>query len=295
MSLTRLVLRNFQRHRRLVLSLDPKVTTIIGDTDAGKSAVLRALRWACRNKPNGADFVRHGQKRCRVLVRTAEHKIERRRGKTNSYLLDGSELKAFGSDVPFPVQKVLRLTDLNFQLQHDSPFWFALSAGELAQRLNEIVNLSKIDSFHKRIRAGRSKAKTEEEVRRESCRKLKAEAVGMRPVELFLQELGKLEELESRLEKLRGDSIDLAAWVNAASPVLAWAKSKVPDITGLKKLYTDLERLSTRTNRLRSLIKQTQDAKVEAVARKQVAQTAEQTLHEQTKGQICPICHQTIR
>lgn len=295
MPLTRLVLRNFQRHRKLVLPLSSQVTTIIGDTDAGKSAVLRALRWACRNKPNGADFVRHGQKRCRVLVRTEGHKIERRRGKENSYFLDGSELKAFGSDVPSPVQKVLRLTDLNFQLQHDPPFWFALSAGELAQRLNEIVNLSKIDSFHKRIRAGQSKAKAEVEVRREAARKLKAELLGMRPVEQFLQELEKLEKIEAQLEKLKGDRSDLGAWCDAAAPVLAWAGTNVPDVSGLKKTYSDLEHLVTRTNRLRSLIKQTQDAKVEVAARKEVARTAERELHEQTKGQICPICHQTIR
>lgn len=295
MPLTKLILRNFQRHRKLVLSLSPQVTTIIGDTDAGKSAVLRALRWACRNKPNGTDFVRHGQKRCRVTIQAGEHKVERERGTDNRYLLDGVELKAFGTDVPTPVSKVLRLTDINFQLQHDSPFWFTLSPGELAQRLNEIVNLSKIDTFHKRIRAGQNKAKTEVEVRRESCRKLKAELLGMRPVELFLQELGKLEELESRLEKLRGDSIDLAAWISAASSVLAWADSKVPDVSGMKKLYDDLERLTSRTNRLQSLIKQIQDAKVEAAARKDALQTAEHEFHHQTKGQQCPICHQTIR
>lgn len=38
----RIVLRNFQNHRRLRIDLDPRVTTVVGPSDAGKSAVVRA-------------------------------------------------------------------------------------------------------------------------------------------------------------------------------------------------------------------------------------------------------------
>ena len=49
MTLSRLSLTNFQKHERLALDLDPRLTSIAGDSDRGKSAVLRALAWLCLN------------------------------------------------------------------------------------------------------------------------------------------------------------------------------------------------------------------------------------------------------
>jgi len=294
MPLKRLVLRNFQRHRKLVLPLDPKVTTIIGDTDSGKSAVLRALRWVCRNKPNGADFVRHGQKKCRVGLVAGDRKITRLRGARNSYELDGVELKAFGAEVPSPVRKVLRVTDLNFQLQHDPPFWFTLSPGELASRLNDLVNLSKIDDIQKQIRTGRAKAEAAVEIHRESYRKIKAEVIAMRPVEEFLQELEELEKQESRLVKLRKKEAGLCAWIEEAAPLYAASEIAIPDTTELTISLEKLSTLVTRTKRLKGLIQLAESADIEARARAHTFQQAEEAFHQQTRGQICPICHQKI-
>lgn len=294
MPLLRLILRNFQRHERLSLPLDPKVTTIIGDSDSGKSAVLRALRWVCRNKPNGTDFVRHGQKLCRVSVLAGDRRIHRSRGAGNSYHLDGEELKAFGADVPSPVRKVLKTTDLNFQLQHDAPFWFSLSPGDLAQRLNALVNLSKIDSIQKKIRTGRSKAEAEVTIRRENYRKHKADLIGLAPVTTFLEELAVLEEQEARLVKLQTKTRSLSTWVEDAEPVYAAAKSEVPDVSDLRTRVDNMSTLLTRTKRLKDLIAQCESSEIEARARASAFEQAEQAFHEQTKGQVCPICHQII-
>jgi len=56
------------------------------------------------------------------------------------------ELKAFGNEVPEDVARALNVSDLNFQGQHDSPLWFTETAGEISRRLNDIVDLSQIDS-----------------------------------------------------------------------------------------------------------------------------------------------------
>src|SRR5690606_38834795 len=93
--LNKLVLRNFQRHKKLTLKLG-KITTIVGRSDVGKSAIIRSLRWALTNRPAGTGMIRRGTDLCRVSVFIGKDKIRRVRGKKkNVYQLNGSDLKAF--------------------------------------------------------------------------------------------------------------------------------------------------------------------------------------------------------
>lgn len=153
-----LTIRNFQAHRRLKIRLDKWVTTIVGPSDVGKSAVVRALRWLSLNRPQGMGFVRHGTKAASVTVRTHGRTVRRTRGDaSNTYTLGGKgkhlRLQAFGSGVPTEVQDLLKVSELNFQRQHDAPFWFSLSPGEVSKQLNDIINLRKIDTTLAHINA----------------------------------------------------------------------------------------------------------------------------------------------
>jgi DNA repair protein SbcC/Rad50 len=160
-----ITIRNFQRHKKLKLDLDPHVTTIVGKNDSGKSAIIRALKWVAFNKPAGTTFIHYGEKRASVLVRVDGRSAKRVRSKgKNIYQLDGEILKAFGNDVPPDVRELLNLDDANFQNQHDSPFWFSLSAGEVSRQLNRIVDLTIIDSTLSHLSSELRLAKAEEVV-----------------------------------------------------------------------------------------------------------------------------------
>lgn len=39
----KLVLRDFQRHRKLVVVLDPRVTTLVGPSDVGFTFILKRI------------------------------------------------------------------------------------------------------------------------------------------------------------------------------------------------------------------------------------------------------------
>jgi exonuclease SbcC len=146
--LERLVVTNFQAHDQLVIELDPHITTIVGPSDVGKSAVLRALRWLCLNQPSGDSFVKQGSPVCWVKLHVDGHVIVRKRGdKINAYKLDGNTFKSFGvGTVPVDIMSVLNLTDINFQGQIDPPFWFAETAGQVSKQLNQVVSLGAIDA-----------------------------------------------------------------------------------------------------------------------------------------------------
>ncbi len=143
--LTRLLIKNFQAHEKLDLKLE-QITVLVGDSDVGKSAVLRALRWLATNKPGGAEFIKEGTETCHVRLKVGEHTIVRERGKENTYQIDATKLKSFGTTVPDQVDKLLNVDPaLNFQDQHDAVFWFSESPGEVAKQLNAIANLDGID------------------------------------------------------------------------------------------------------------------------------------------------------
>ena len=160
--LERLLIQNFQAHDKLIVDFAPGVTCIVGPSDAGKSAIIRALRWLVTNQPGGDAFVRHGTKGCTVKLVVDGHTITRRRspgGGINEYQLDGSEYRAFGRDVPEPVVSLLNMAPVCWQGQHDAPYWFAETAGEVSRQLNAIVNLGVIDDALTSIGSTQRKAR----------------------------------------------------------------------------------------------------------------------------------------
>jgi len=49
----KLILKNFQIHKKLVLEFDEKITVIKGSNDSGKSSIIRAIYWIFYNQPTG--------------------------------------------------------------------------------------------------------------------------------------------------------------------------------------------------------------------------------------------------
>ena len=145
--LERIKIEGFQVHEKLDVVLDPQITTIVGETDAGKSSLIRAIRWLVLNKPRGEGFINFDMKQCFVRAKIDGTMFRRiKGGKANTYTLGKDKVfKAFGNDVPPEIQDLLSISDLNFQMQHDAPFWFSLSAAEVGRQLNKIVDLELID------------------------------------------------------------------------------------------------------------------------------------------------------
>lgn len=137
---------NFQKHERLEIEFDERVTSIVGPSDAGKSSILRAIRWACTNQPQGGAFIRHGEKEAVVKLKIDGEIVTRRKGTENVYKLGKAEYKAFRGGIPDPIERHLNVSEINFQGQHDPPFWLSCSPGEASRSLNQIVDLDVIDS-----------------------------------------------------------------------------------------------------------------------------------------------------
>ena len=130
------------------------------------------------------------------------HVVTRIRAKKrNIYELDGQKFEAFGNDVPKPISELIRMSDINFQMQHEPHFWFNLSAGEVSRQLNKIVNLEIIDKTLANLNAAYSKARTTVEITRERMKQAKEKKKSLQWVKQLKVDFEILERCEENRRK----------------------------------------------------------------------------------------------
>lgn len=141
---------NYQSHEKSRLEFAPGVNVIVGVSDSGKTAIIRALRWLSWNRPAGNSMCSNWGGDTTVLLETEEGFILRHKGTKDKYELKrngrrGIEFKAFGSSVPDEITSFLNVNEINLQRQLDSHFLLSKSPGEVASFFNKIAKLDKID------------------------------------------------------------------------------------------------------------------------------------------------------
>jgi len=141
-------LQNFQSHEDTYVEFQPGVNVIIGQSDSGKTAILRGLRWVIENKPSGDEYRSHWGGDTRVTLELYDGTViirEKGKGGRNAYTMNGVEYVAFGQDVPEDIKKVLNMSDVNRQGQMDAPYLLSETSGAIAQHFNKVANLDVID------------------------------------------------------------------------------------------------------------------------------------------------------
>lgn len=204
-------LRNFQKHGDLLIELDPHVTCITAESDAGKSSVIRALRWIATNRPNGNAFLKWGKKFTRVEVTVDGKAVKRSRGKRNVYSVDGKEFIAFGQGVPHEVEDLLNLSAVNFQGQHDPVFWFTLPPSDVGRELNAVVNLQLIDKASSSISVERHRCKEKVKFCEERISALKLKEMSLNWVVQASEDWEDVERLRGVRDSITADRSELAS------------------------------------------------------------------------------------
>ena len=188
--LTQIELTDFQCHKSLTLNLG-KITTLVGPSDSGKSAIIRALDWAIFNNGKKALLIRRGAKTASVTITVDAHTVTRTT-KDNSYVVDGTELSAIGRSVPVDVPNIFRMSEDNIQRQHEYLFWFSATGSELTRNFNRVVDLSRLDEW---VRIGTEKEKEfKQDVRYcdKRLEELQANELSLLPYEQLEQEARNL-------------------------------------------------------------------------------------------------------
>jgi len=158
----KIILENFQSHEYTELDLTPGLNMIVGPSDSGKTAIIRAIRWVLYNEPRGTEFMRQGATFCRVtLVMSNAYTIIRERSSSyNRYLLvDASGnrqvFEGFGNDIPVEVLKAHGIrkvvldennaVSINMGQQLEGPFMLMENGATRAKALGRLVGVHIID------------------------------------------------------------------------------------------------------------------------------------------------------
>lgn len=150
--LTDIEISGFQGHKDSSISLGPKVNVIIGESDSGKSSIVRLLEWIFKNRPKGESFRNSSLGKKDLVSGSVAFDdggwITRTKGgKTNQYEIESGVLKALRMDVPGEVSEVSKIQDVNMQSQHPSEQYFMLteSPGQVAKQFNKVIGLTIMD------------------------------------------------------------------------------------------------------------------------------------------------------
>lgn len=161
-NINKVIIENFQSHENTVLEFHNGLNVILGSSDQGKSAVIRAIKWALYNEPRGMDFIRHGTKGAKVIIELSNsYTITRERTQSkNRYILkepNGEEMvfESFGNEIPLEIINAHKISkfkldsdlqsSLNLGNQLDGPFLLSETGAVRAKAIGRLTGLHIID------------------------------------------------------------------------------------------------------------------------------------------------------
>lgn len=147
-------IRNFQIHEEINLKFTGGLNVIVGESGEGKSAIIRALNLLIHNTPRGAE---------KIFKRTnskGEIYIELKDAFGNSivrtnkkYVLNGEVLKAFKTEVPEPITRLLPMKPINWFRQLDSHFLILETGGNAAKVLQKSIGMREQEQITKIVKS----------------------------------------------------------------------------------------------------------------------------------------------
>ena len=238
MKILEVTVEGYQSHVQSTFSLSPNLTVITGPSDAGKTAIIRALRWMAFNEPTGEAFlhtirnpdgsVKEASTQVKVSV-TFDNGVTitktRRKGKTTytHSLYPESWEKA---EIPPEIREALGLvkqsygdfeTCLNFAFQLDAPFLLSETASTGAKVLGKLAGTEVVDKSISEVNKKTHQTRTEISYQDKQIGEIDVALTEY--FELDNQEaiLKQAEEAFTKLQEAKKKHDDLVALMNAYS------------------------------------------------------------------------------
>ncbi|ADU74336.1 Rad50 zinc hook protein [Acetivibrio thermocellus AD2] len=252
-TIKRIRIENFQSHKDTELSFSDGLNVIVGPSDQGKSAIIRAIKWVLYNEPRGTDFIRQGTNSARVTLELSNgYVITRERAPNkNRYTLkdpDGnvSVFEGFGNEVPLEIVKAHGIpkvaldmdvrASLNIGEQLEGPFLLSESGATRAKAIGRLTGLHIIDQAIKDCAT---------DIRRENqtCDRIERE---IEDIDKKLEEYKNIEELGRRLE----ESEKVIARMEALTAKVDMLEEKKNSLKDIETEYLAQTKILSRLDRL---------------------------------------------
>lgn len=302
--ITSLTILNILSHRNTWLEFSDGVNIIVGPTDSGKSAIIKALKWLVTNRPMGDGLRSHWGGRSVVEVCLDNDVFVRRyKGNAgNSYTVGDQSFNALKGDVPSYVSSCLNLSDINLQTQFDAHFLLTASSGEVAQYFNKIAHLNKIDTALQNIAHWYREEGKRLGYNEVSLKDALDKLVSYDVLDSIEKQLSLLEEKESERQTLVKQRQDLLTTVNSIKSV----EEKIEDtlflgdleeqVRSLLEILKSLKEVKIRKSDLIDVVNKIEDVEKSLTLLEEKIHILEEQFHNSLgKGSVCPLCQQVVK
>lgn len=220
-------IHNFQAHEKKTVTFEDGLNILVGSSNSGKTAIIRAIQWVLYDSPSGNAFITTGKKKTKVILTLSNgYIVERNRTKTSSgsYKLtdpegETLEFKGFSNNIPIEIINAHQVPEIkvgdskiriNIQSQLEGAFMLSSTQSERINLLGSLVGAEKADAANKEIslerrRNSSSKKQLEELLfeEKEKLDKFKDLEKAEQTVQLIEKSMILLNSLEEKVKKLR--------------------------------------------------------------------------------------------
>lgn len=222
--LRKIIIKNFQSHKKTVVKLTEGSNIIVGKTDSGKSAIVKAVFWVCFNRPLGDDYVSWWEHdgTC-VSLHFDNGTVKRVKSKKdNAYylIIDGKEQRYMADrSVPEPISDFLKMESMNFHMQRERTFMLDWTPAERGQFINKITNLESIDTAISNIKRRVSTESKQLDNLIDIKKELKKEIMELPDLSSFEKQLNEIEINEKEIRKYERQIVELSKLIESLTDI----------------------------------------------------------------------------
>jgi exonuclease SbcC len=300
-----LKIKNFQSHAQTELNFSKGVNVIIGETDAGKTAIIRALRWLIWNRPSGDSIRSNWGGDTSVELTIKDNIIRRDKDKKDSYVLvntNGKDItfKAIGTSVPEEIKSVLNINEVNLQTQLEPHFLLSKTSGEVAQYFNKVAKLDIIDRTTDNINKAIRDLKSDIKYKENDIKSEKEEIKKFDYLDKMEAEIEVLEDIDNHLTSVKNKYRklqELVASVKTTENKIVKASQSLKmekKVNVLLQLYKDKKNVERDKMLLNQAISTINSTTV-SLKNNEARHTRLLALFQKNFPDICPLCDQPVK
>lgn len=163
MYFTELKVKGFGQHIERVVKFTPGLNVLVGESEVGKTMLIRALYLLIENSPRGGEKLYQSwftDEPLSIQLRDNQGNTVKR--KNNKYYLNGGDpLKAFGTSVPEPIRQLFNFKEINWQKQLHPHYLLFSTGGSAGKILNNATGMAVQELLITEIKSDLSDSKSE--------------------------------------------------------------------------------------------------------------------------------------
>jgi len=297
-------IKNFQSHKKTTLRLCEGINGIIGIPNSGKTAIIRAIKWAFTNRPAGFQF--HSKfstsKFTSVSIKFDNGSITLKKSEPKSIYKTSSgnennDYKKFGQQIPDKVKQLININEINFSDQLEGPFLIASTPSEFSRIINKVT---KTEEFDKCIAVANKKIgvlKTRKNLIVNNIKEIEKKIAKLKDIDAAKKLIKKAEKLHSKIRTDRRKYEQLTSIIEFIENTLPTIE-KQKEINKVKKLILEalqinakIQKISDTFFTIKRIIELNKQMKSAIMEKKRLIKEYIKELKAIGK---CPVCNSTI-